>query len=185
MSSAPCKWGLGSCWSGARAGMVRALRAQREQSVGRVRSASIACSARAECGPGLTSPAPPAVRAPIPHPPGAAARCGAAGRVGAGEPLAPPQEAGLGAAFNPPRSCAPVRRRSARAAVPERPRVAMLPAWLRLCLAALLLPPGAAVPPACPAHCRCPASHTLRCREPLTVSSLSALLLGAHRPTDV
>uniref|UniRef100_A0A8V1AA06 Tyrosine-protein kinase receptor n=1 Tax=Gallus gallus TaxID=9031 RepID=A0A8V1AA06_CHICK len=61
----------------------------------------------------------------------------------------------------------------------------MLPAWLRLCLAALLLPPGAAVPPACPAHCRCPASHTLRCREPLTVSSLSALLLGAHRPTDV
>ncbi|XP_072214449.1 high affinity nerve growth factor receptor [Excalfactoria chinensis] len=61
----------------------------------------------------------------------------------------------------------------------------MLPAWLRLCLAALLLPPGAAAPPACPAHCRCPASRTLHCREPLTVSSLSALLLGTSRPNDV
>ncbi|XP_021232487.1 high affinity nerve growth factor receptor [Numida meleagris] len=62
----------------------------------------------------------------------------------------------------------------------------MLPAWLRLCLAALLLPPGAAAPPqACPEHCRCPESRTLRCREPRTVRSLGALLLGTHRPTDV
>ncbi|XP_048785335.1 high affinity nerve growth factor receptor [Lagopus muta] len=61
----------------------------------------------------------------------------------------------------------------------------MLPAWLRLCLAALLLPPGAAAPPACPAQCRCPEPHILRCREPRTVSSLSALLLGTRRLTDV
>uniref|UniRef100_A0A669QNF1 Tyrosine-protein kinase receptor n=1 Tax=Phasianus colchicus TaxID=9054 RepID=A0A669QNF1_PHACC len=61
----------------------------------------------------------------------------------------------------------------------------MLPAWLRLCLAALLLPPGAAASLACPARCHCPDTHILLCREPRTVSSLSALLLGTHRPTDI
>ncbi|XP_065605143.1 high affinity nerve growth factor receptor [Cyrtonyx montezumae] len=61
----------------------------------------------------------------------------------------------------------------------------MLPAWLRLCLTTLLLPPGAASPPSCPAHCRCPAPRTVRCREPRTVRSLRALMLGTLYPIDV
>lgn len=172
------------------AGMVRALRAQRSRVWARcrVRASHAGRWQRAGRVPLL----PPHLRSELPSrtlpvpPRGAGLRAGS-GR-GSRWPLPRrPDRAPLltRRSLTVPLSWAPVRRRSARAAVPERPRVAMLPAWLRLCLAALLLPPGAAAPPACPAQCRCPEPHILRCREPRTVSSLSALLLGTRRLTDV